>query len=111
MKENNKNLKKRSITSIFAFISFIYLVPSGILVHFVEHGLEQLDHIAGPIHWTSSMIFLISAIVHIILNWKAMKRYMFTELKNLSVFRKEFVIVFSVVTILVALAGTHGLYV
>ena len=111
MNAKNKNLKKRPITSTFAFISFIYLVPSGILVHFVEHGLEQLDHIAGPIHWTSAMIFLISAIIHIILNWKSMKRYMFTELKSLLLFRKEFLIAFSVVTILIALAGTHGIYV
>lgn len=110
MKENNKNLKKRPITSTFAFISFIYLVPSGILVHFVDHGLKQLDHIAGPIHWTSAMIFLVSAVIHLILNWKSMKRYMFSELKNLLVFRKEFLIVLSVVTLLVAFAGVHGIF-
>ena len=107
MKNSPQKLKKRPITSIFAFISFIYVVPSGILVHFGEHGLEQFHHSASAIHWTSTMIFLVSAIIHIMLNWKAMKRYMFTEIENLSGFKKEFVIVFSAVTLLIILAATH----
>lgn len=111
MKNSPQKLKKRPITSIFAFISFIYVVPSGILVHFGEHGLEQFHHSAGAIHWTSSMIFLVSAIIHIMLNWKAMKRYMFTEIQNLSAFKKEFVIILTVVTILIILAGTHEFYI
>jgi len=103
MKNNTQNLKKRPITSIFAFISFFYVVPTGILTHFGEHGLEQFHHMIGATHWTSSMIFLVSAIIHIILNWKAMKRYMFTEIEIISGFKKEFVIVFMAVTLLIIL--------
>lgn len=111
MKNKTKNKKRRPITSIFAFISFIYVVPTGIMVHFGENGLEQFHHMAGASHWMSSMIFLVSAIIHIILNWKAMKRYMFTEIENLSGFKKEFIIVFLAVTLLIVLVGTHEFYV
>ena len=81
----------------------MYVVPTGILVHFGEHGLEQFHRMASATHWMSSMIFLTSAIIHIVLNWKAMKRYMFTEIENLSGFKKEFVIVFLAVTLLIVL--------
>jgi hypothetical protein len=109
MKNNAQNLKKRPITSIFAFISFIYLVSSGTLVHFSvsEHGLEQLKDVTVDIHLASAGIFLISVIIHIVWNWKVMKQYMFSEFKNILVFRKEFVIPLFLVTILVILAGTH----
>ena len=62
MKNKTKNKSKRPITSIFAFISFMYVVPTGILTHFGEHGLEQFQHMIGATHWTSSLIFLVSAI-------------------------------------------------
>ena len=106
MKNKTKNKNKRPITSIFAFISFIYVVPTGILTHFGEHGLEQFQHMIGATHWTSSLIFLVSAIIHIILNWKAMRRYMFTEIEILSGFKKEFVIVFIAVTSLIILVAS-----
>jgi len=103
MKNKTKIKKKRPITSIFVFISFIYVVPTGILVLFGEHGLEQFQHMLSATHWTSSLIFLVSATIHIILNWKAMKRYMFKEIENLSGFKKEFITVFGLVTLSIIL--------
>lgn len=105
MNNKTKNKNKRPITSIFAFISFMYVVPTGILTHFGEHGLEQFQHMIGAIHWTSSLIFLVSATIHIVLNWKSMKRYMFTEIEILSGFKKEFLIVFVAVTLLIILVA------
>lgn len=40
-----------------------------------------------------------------------MTRYMFTEIRNLSPFKKEFVIILSGVTLQIVLAGTHEFYV
>jgi len=103
MNSKTKNQNKRPITSIFAFISFMYVVPTGILTHFGEHGLDRFRHMIGATHWTSSLIFLVSAITHIVLNWKSMKRYMFAEIEILSGFKKEFLIVFMAVTLLIIL--------
>ncbi|MBN2040221.1 MAG: DUF4405 domain-containing protein [Spirochaetes bacterium] len=105
MKNKTKNKNKRPITSILAFISFMYVVPTGILTHFGEHGLEQFQDMIGATHWTSSLIFLVSAIIHIVLNWKSMKRYIFTEIEILSGFKKEFVLIFLIVTLLIALVA------
>lgn len=99
MKSKIQNTKKRPITSIIALISFTYVVPTGILSHFGEHGLEQFRHMIGATHWMASLIFLVSGTIHIILNWKAMKRYMFKEIEYLSGFKKEFVTVFVLVTL------------
>ena len=110
MKNNTRDLKKRPITSISVFISFIYLVPSGILIHIAEHGSRQVHHFAAASHWAASVIFLVAASIHIVLNWKAMKRYMFAEIADLSKPRKEFVIVFLAVTLLIVLFGAHEFY-
>ena len=105
MNNKTKNKNKRPITSIFAFISFMYVVPTGILTHFGEHGLERFQHMIGATHWTASLIFLVSTIIHIVLNWKSMKRYMFTEIEIMSGFKKEFVTVFLVITLLIVLVA------
>lgn len=110
MHTKTKNKNKRPITSTFAFISFAYVVPTGILTHFGEHGLEQFHHMIGATHWTSSLIFLVSTIFHIVLNWKSMKRYMFTEIDILSGFREEFLMVFMAVTLSIVLVATPFLF-
>jgi len=111
MKSITQDVKRRPITSIFLFISFIYLVPSGILVFITEEGSAQFKHIAGASHWTASSIFLLSAIVHVLLNWKAMKRYMVTEISTVPVLKKEFIFVSSGVTLLMVIAATYELFI
>lgn len=103
--------KKRPITSIFLLISFIYLVPSGILVFIAEEGSAQFKHIAGASHWVASIIFLVSTIVHVILNWRAMKRYMVTEASNVSILKKEFTFVFVIVTFFIIFSGTYEFFI
>lgn len=104
-----KDLKKRPITSLFVFISFIYLIPTGILVFIADPESNQFSHIAGATHWTAAGIFVVSAVIHIILNWKAMKLYMIKKASSELNFKKEFTFVLFSVTLLMIIAGTYEL--
>ena len=112
MKEKKKSSNKRPIASMFALVSFGYLAPSGILMHFgIKDGNELSSHITMAIHWIASIIFLISVVTHLVLNWKLIKRYMFKESSFLSGFKREFVIALIVTTILVLIIGSHPLHI
>jgi hypothetical protein len=69
MKEKKKSSNRRPIASMFALVSFVYLAPSGILMHFgIKEGNDLASHITMAIHWIASIIFLISVITHLGLN-------------------------------------------
>ncbi len=110
MKEKKKSSNKRSIASMFALVSFGYLAPSGVLMHFgIKNGNELFSHITMGIHWIASIIFLISVVTHLVLNWNSIKRYIFKEPRNISGYKKEFIIALLVTTILVLIIGSHPL--
>ena len=110
MKEK-KSSKKRPIASMFALVSFVYLAPSGVLMHFgIKEGNELLGHITMAIHWMASIIFLLSVVTHLGLNWKSIERYIFKESKYLSGFKKEFVHSLIVTTLLVLIIGSHPIW-
>ncbi len=100
---------KRPITSLVIFVSFLYVVPSGIFVFLTEGGPPHLKHIAGATHWTASILFLVFTVVHLVLNWKAMKRYMVARASGARAFKKEFALVALVVTTLIVVAGSYEL--
>jgi hypothetical protein len=59
----------RTIASLFMLYSFIVLVPSGIALHVTaDDGPGIANHIAMTLHNVSAAVFLISGIVHIVLN-------------------------------------------
>jgi hypothetical protein len=59
----------RTISSLFMLFSFIVLVPSGIAMHVVaEDGPATASHVAMTLHNVSALVFLISALTHIVLN-------------------------------------------
>ena len=69
MKQNNK----RKIVSILLLISLIAMPITGGITHATH---EQMSgHIWLHIHIFSGFIFTVSAIFHLIWNWKTMKRY------------------------------------
>ena len=77
MAEKKKILNKRPIASMFALVSFGYLAPSGILMHFgIKNGNDLTSHLTMAVHWIASIIFFISVVTHIVLNWKPIKKYM-----------------------------------
>ena len=67
-------MKKRRVVAIILLISFVMLPISGIFIH-TNHGNFHLEHTWLHLHILVAVIFIICGILHIILNWKALKRY------------------------------------
>jgi hypothetical protein len=60
----------RALASLALFCAGVWLVPSGIALHFASHDHETMwTHLFMVMHNTTSLFFVIAAIVHIILNW------------------------------------------
>jgi hypothetical protein len=105
-------LDRRALTSMFMFFSFLWLVPTGIIMHFVvQSSVELIRHIVMSMHNTASVIFVASVIVHLTLNWKPMSRYMVSKINEYLPFRTELIIAAIVVTVVVLLIGSHALLV
>lgn len=101
-------LDKRSFASLFMLFSFILLVPSGIVMHFAaELPGNQLHHASMAAHNAAALIFLPSAIMHLVLNWKAIVRYMLSKAKAYLPLKREAVIAAGVTILFVLLIGLH----
>jgi heme/copper-type cytochrome/quinol oxidase subunit 2 len=104
-----RRLDRRALTSLFMFFSFLWLVPSGIVMHFAaQASVELIRHIVMSVHNTASVIFLTSVVVHLIFNWKAMSRYMASKGNEYLPLRTELIIAAVAVTVLILLVGSHG---
>lgn len=102
------SINKRALTSLFLFFAFVWLVPSGILLHIFDSApFQPTRHALMTVHNTASIIFLVSALVHLSLNWKAMLSYMKAKSSEYALFKKEFVIAAVTVTGLLALGLLH----
>jgi hypothetical protein len=105
------HLDRRALTSLFMFFSGFWLVPTGIIMHFVAQSSNELvRHIVMSMHDTASVIFVVSVIVHLTLNWKPMSRYIATKINEYSPFKTELIIAAITVTVLILLIGTHPLH-
>ena len=67
-------MKKRRIIAILLLISLISMPVTAILIH-KSHG-ELIEHTLLHLHILSGVIFTILGIIHIVLNWKLMKKYL-----------------------------------
>jgi len=104
-------MDKRAITSLFMFFSFVWLVPSGIAVHFGSDASTQpIYHIAMSIHTAASLVFLTAVVVHLVVNWKPMTRHLISRTKEYMVFNREAVIALVVVAALVLLIASHVVF-
>ena len=104
-------LNKRALTSLFMFFSGFWLVPTGIIMHFVTQSSNELArYIVMSMHNTASVIFVASVVVHLTLNWKSMSRYITTKINEYSPFKTELIITAITVTVVILLIGTHPLH-
>jgi hypothetical protein len=63
----------RALASVALFSAGVWLVPSGIALHFATHdGAAKWSHLFMSIHNTASFLFLIAAVVHVIMNWNVL---------------------------------------
>ena len=108
---NKSQLNKRALTSLFMFFSGLWLVPTGITMHFVSQSQnELLNHIVMSMHNSASIIFVASVIVHLSLNWKAMSKYIAAKISENAPYKTELIIAAVTVTLLILLIGSHPLH-
>ncbi len=97
---------------MFMLFSFLCLPFSGIPLHYVRGGeLSTLEHWLMSVHNMAATIFVIAAITHLALNWKALSRYMVEKTVELFAFKREMIIGLVVVIILVGIFSSHAFHV
>lgn len=79
----------RAIASTILFCSIFLLSFSGLSMHALGHENDFSAFILGfsrdgwqHIHVFISFLFIISAIIHVVFNWKAFKNYFITKQKS-----------------------------
>ena len=92
----------RKVTSLTAFLAFIVMVGTGIVLYVVPQGrvaywaewrfLGGTKETWGAVHILIGLLFLVAGILHIILNWKPMVSYMKDRAKSVRIFTPSFTV-------------------
>ena len=100
----------RALASLALFCAGIWLVPSGIALHFASHdSASKWSHLFMTVHNTASFLFLIAAVVHVIMNWKVLTHYVNAKVGEYLRFKKELLIAVLGVSAFVMLVALHAL--
>jgi hypothetical protein len=103
-------ISARALASMALFCAGVWLVPSGIALHFASHeGATRWSHLFMTMHNTASLLFLIAAVVHVILNWKVLTHYVNARVGEYMRFKRELLIAVLGVSGFVLLVASHGL--
>ena len=100
----------RVLASVALFCTGLWLVPSGIALHFASHdGATKCSHLFMTIHNTASFLFLIAAVVHVIINRKVLIHYVNARIGEYTRFKRELLIAVLGVSAFVMLVAFHAL--
>ena len=101
----------RALASLALFCAGAWLVPSGIALHVASHGgVTRWTHLFMSMHNTASSVFVSAAVVHVVLNWKALTYYVRARVGEYARFRRELLIAVFGVSGLVLLVASHALH-
>lgn len=79
-KTNKKTFSQRKFVSVGLFLSLAILVITGILIQIYEHFEEGFAiHFFVGVHVLTGIFFSVISILHIIINWRALKSYIKTK--------------------------------
>ena len=99
----------RALASVTLFCSGVWLVPSGMALHFASHdGATKWSHLFMTIHNTASFLFIIAAVVHVIMNWKVLTHYVNAKAGEYMRFKRELLIAVLGVSAFVMLVAFHA---
>ncbi len=62
------------------------------------------------VHNMAATIFFVATILHLVLNWKALSKYMVEKTTELFTFKREMIIAFVVVIVVVGIFSSHALH-
>jgi Domain of unknown function (DUF4405) len=105
-------ISARALVSMALFCAGVWLVPSGIALHVASHdGATMWSHLFMTMHNTASLLFLIAAVVHVILNWKVLTHYVNAKVGEYMRFKRELLIAVLGVSGFVLLVASHVLHI
>jgi hypothetical protein len=105
-------ISARALASMALFCAGVWLVPSGIALHVASHdGATRWSHLFMTMHNTASLLFLIAAVVHVILNWKVLTHYVNARAGEYVRFKRELLIAVLGVSGFVLLVASHALHI
>jgi hypothetical protein len=103
-------ISARPLAAIVMFCAGVWLVPSGIALHFATHeGAAKWSHLFMSMHNAAALLFLAAAVVHLILNWKVLIRYISAKVGECLQFKRELLIAMLGVLGFVLFAVLHAL--
>lgn len=107
-----KKMNKRAIVSMSMLFSFIWLPPSGVVLHLTDNAaMSQLRHAAMAVHNFAGIIFLISALIHVVYNFNAIKQYTISRVKMVPTLKREAIIAFLITTFFILFLASHAFHV
>jgi len=102
----------RALASMALFCAGVWLVPSGIALHVASHdGATKWSHLFMTMHNTASLLFLIAAVVHVIMNWKVLTHYVNAKGGEYMRFKRELLIAVLGISGFVILVASHALHI
>jgi hypothetical protein len=102
----------RALASMALFCAGVWLVPSGIALHVASHdGATMWSHLFMTMHNAASLLFLIAAVVHVIVNWKVLTHYVSAKIGEYMRFKRELLIAVLGVSGFVLLVASHALHI
>ena len=105
-------ISARAFASLTLFCAGVWLVPSGIALHITSHdGATKWSHLFMSMHNTASLLFLMAAVVHVMLNWKVLTHYVNTRVGEYMRFKRELLIAVLGVSGFVLLVASHALHI
>ncbi len=105
-------INTRALASLVLFCAGVWLVPSGIALHFASHeGDTKWSHFFMTMHNAASLLFLAAALVHITLNWKVLTHYVRNRVGEYMRFKRELLIAVLGVSVFVLLLASHALHI
>jgi hypothetical protein len=94
------------------FFSFLCLPASGIPLHYCRSGsFSTYEHILMGVHNMAATVFVIATVIHLVLNWSALTKYILDKTSEFFTFKREMIIALLVVLIVVGFFSSHPLHI
>ena len=98
----------RALLSLVMFGSFIFLPSFGLALHLSANApFQPLQHLLMTFHNLAGIIFMISLILHLWLNWRPLWNYLKLAVGKVGMYRKELVVAVLLLAIPLGLGILH----
>ncbi len=105
------SINARALVSLLLCSSGVWMVPSGIGLHFALHeGAARWSHLLMSMHIAAALVFIAAVGTHLILNRKVFSRYIKASVAGYPQFKRELLIAVTGVSGFVLFVASHMLH-